>query len=124
MPEFDAAIVQPRPVGDGVDVINAVKEDVENPNYPMFAFSPERVLRVLISFATDLREILAEQEGERHLNLRHAVALDLEARAQVGTVKYGTRLKTNNGRNAVLDAYQELLDLLNYTKQGILEGKL
>jgi hypothetical protein len=51
------------------------------------------------------------------------VASDLEARITFGEKKYGTRLKTNNGRNSLMDAYQELLDFLNYSMQGHMEGK-
>lgn len=50
------------------------------------------------------------------------VAADLEARVQWGASKYGTRLKTHNGRNALMDAYQEALDGLNYSTQAHLEG--
>jgi hypothetical protein len=46
---------------------------------------------------------------------------DLEARAVVGTKKYGERLLPNNGRDALLDAYQEALDLCMYLRQAIEE---
>jgi len=49
------------------------------------------------------------------------VIKDLEARRQVGIVKYGETLKTNNGRNPLMDAYQEVLDLANYIKQCLME---
>ena len=44
---------------------------------------------------------------------------DIEARVASGEKKYGTRLKTNNGRNAILDLYQEVLDGINYSAQNI-----
>ncbi len=47
---------------------------------------------------------------------------DIEARVVSGEKKYGTRLKTNNGRNATLDLYQEILDGVNYAAQNILES--
>jgi len=47
---------------------------------------------------------------------------DIEARVASGEKKYGTRLKTNNGRNALLDLYQEVLDGVNYAAQNILEA--
>lgn len=50
------------------------------------------------------------------------VAEDLEARIAMGEKKYGTRLKTNNGRNALMDAYQEALDGINYAMQASMEG--
>lgn len=49
--------------------------------------------------------------------------LDLEQRSETGAKKYGTPLKTNNGRNATLDLYQELCDGIMYSAQCKLEGK-
>lgn len=46
---------------------------------------------------------------------------DLKARAEMGRKKYGGYLKTHNGRNALMDAYQEALDLCMYLRQAILE---
>ena len=43
---------------------------------------------------------------------------DMRARHQVGIAKYGTALKVWNGRDAVIDAYQESLDLIVYVKQA------
>ena len=36
------------------------------------------------------------------------VIVDLEKRVEQAAGKYGTRLKTNNGRSALVDAYQTL----------------
>ena len=36
---------------------------------------------------------------------------DLKRRDEMGTEKYGTTLQTHNGRDALIDAYQEALDL-------------
>ena len=49
------------------------------------------------------------------------VAKDLIDRAEVGKEKYGTYLMTHNGRDALMDAYQEACDLLMYLGQCILE---
>lgn len=49
------------------------------------------------------------------------VIRDLELRAEQGTLKYGTLLKMDNGRNALMDAYQEALDLCMYLKQALME---
>ena len=51
------------------------------------------------------------------------VLKDIAARIAMGTAKYGTPLKTNNGRNALVDAYQEALDLCFYLKQAIMEDQ-
>ncbi len=46
---------------------------------------------------------------------------DIEARVELGKARYGTVLKTNNGRDALWDAYQEILDAAFYLRQAILE---
>lgn len=47
---------------------------------------------------------------------------DLLARQELGRARYGTVLKTHNGRDAVIDAYQEALDLSQYLAQAVMEG--
>jgi hypothetical protein len=49
------------------------------------------------------------------------VQADIEARAVLGVKKYGTRLRPNNGRHALVDAYQEALDLCMYLRQALAE---
>ncbi len=51
------------------------------------------------------------------------VKADIEARAQMGEKKYGERLRAYNGRNALLDAYQEALDLCMYLRQRLEEER-
>lgn len=46
---------------------------------------------------------------------------DLKKRALMGKRKYHRYLETFNGRNALIDAYQEALDLVMYLKQQLLE---
>ena len=46
---------------------------------------------------------------------------DLIDRAQTTSQKYGTHLETDNGRQALVDAYQEALDLCMYLKQALME---
>lgn len=50
------------------------------------------------------------------------VKTDLEARAVMGEQTYGERLKAHNGRNPLIDAYQEALDLAMYLRQAIEES--
>lgn len=50
-----------------------------------------------------------------------SVLKDLTDRAAFGREKYGTFLKTNNGRSALQDLYEELLDASMYIKQLLLE---
>jgi hypothetical protein len=54
-------------------------------------------------------------------HIRDRVANDLEGRKQFGLVKYGTTLQAYNGRDALLDAYDELLDAACYARQRLLE---
>ena len=51
------------------------------------------------------------------------VKKDLDARVEVGKQRYGETLKAFNGRDAMLDAYQEALDLVMYLKQTLNERK-
>lgn len=47
---------------------------------------------------------------------------DLITRAEMGQSKYGTKLRINNGRRAIVDLYQELMDALMYSQQARMEG--
>lgn len=49
------------------------------------------------------------------------VMQDLSDRREMGIAKYGTPLQTHNGRDALMDAYQEALDLVMYLRQAIAE---
>jgi hypothetical protein len=51
------------------------------------------------------------------------IAEDVEARIRIGERKYGKRLQSFNGRDAVKDLYDEVLDALNYSKQLEIENK-
>ena len=46
---------------------------------------------------------------------------DMETRDLVGREKYGVPLQAGNGRDALLDLYQELLDAVVYTRQALEE---
>lgn len=46
---------------------------------------------------------------------------DIEKRIDFGEKEYGERLTTFNGRNALQDAYEEVLDLAVYLKQELME---
>lgn len=49
------------------------------------------------------------------------VIADMKQRDNVGRQRYGTPLQANNGRDALLDAYQEALDPVVYLRQAIEE---
>lgn len=48
---------------------------------------------------------------------------DMRARDASGAAKYGTRLQAHNGRDALVDAYQEALDLAVYLRQALEERR-
>lgn len=50
-----------------------------------------------------------------------AVIEDMHQRAELGRSRYGTYLRTENGRDALRDAYEEALDLCMYLKQAMME---
>lgn len=49
------------------------------------------------------------------------VIADMHERDRVGTVNYKTRLQPFNGRDALVDAYQEAQDLCAYLRQVLYE---
>lgn len=51
------------------------------------------------------------------------VVADMIERNKVGTEKYGTPLQAGNGRDSLVDAYQECLDLIVYLRTEIEERK-
>jgi len=52
------------------------------------------------------------------------VIADLQARDAAGKKKYGTTLQANNGRDALVDLYQEILDAAMYCRQLIEELRM
>ena len=52
------------------------------------------------------------------------VIADLEARVAKGAKEYGEPLTTNNGRKALVDAYEEQLDQVMYLAQHLMEQGL
>jgi hypothetical protein len=65
-----------------------------------------------------LHEPMPTGDGEVIINL---VEKDLRDRAEVGKEKYGTYLRADNGRDSLMDAYQEALDLVMYLRQSLYE---
>jgi hypothetical protein len=59
------------------------------------------------------------QKGKE--SILELVQEDLKARSDMGLKKYGTRLHSHNSRDALMDAYQEALDLVMYLRQMIAE---
>jgi len=54
-------------------------------------------------------------------NIPELVINDVFDKSQLGLKKYGTYLQGHNGRDALVDAYQEAIDLVQYLRQMIYE---
>lgn len=52
------------------------------------------------------------------------VIQDMVERKAIGIERYGTPLQAHNGRDAMVDAYQEALDLCMYLRQAIEERRV
>lgn len=64
---------------------------------------------------------ISEHSFEYGVELASKLIEDAKERHEVGVKRYGTPLQAFNGRKPIVDAYQEALDLLVYTKQGLME---
>lgn len=65
-----------------------------------------------------------EQPNPIHNDLipiNELVIKDLQERMIMGIEKYGMPLTPNNGRDPLLDAYQEAMDLVLYIRQALYE---
>lgn len=70
--------------------------------------------------ATDgphIHDLVVADVRDSGLSRALQVALDVARRKQVGVARYGQPLQAHNGRDALRDAYEEVLDLLVYLKQ-------
>lgn len=75
--------------------------------------------------------VFKQREGDQplpvindHPDIQAAVIADIETRREVGISRYGTALQPNNGRDALQDLYEELIDAAMYAKQLIVERDL
>lgn len=59
-----------------------------------------------------------EKRAKEYPTVLHVIQ-DLTERAKMGYERYGTLLTTNNGRDQLVDAYQEALDLVLYLRAEI-----
>lgn len=57
-------------------------------------------------------------------DIQSLVIADMERRRELGVQRYGTALQPFNGRIALLDAYEEALDMVMYLKQALVEGEV
>lgn len=72
---------------------------------------------------SDIRDPLRDQPLPQPggLPVQDALILAIRERREYGIRKYGRPLETNNGRDALADAWEEALDLLTYLTQVRLE---
>lgn len=56
-----------------------------------------------------------------HPHVVDVVIEDMKTRKQLGIGRYGVALQPFNGRDPLIDAYQEALDLVMYLRQAIME---
>lgn len=73
--------------------------------------------REMGSFANS-RSQPAPQPNES-INVKDLVEQDFHERVQFGKVKYGTYLKVDDGRDPLVDLYQELWDAIMYTRKAL-----
>lgn len=71
---------------------------------------------------------MRQRPGDQQLPVRNdnpeihkLVTADIEARRQLGISRYGMPLQAGNGRDALQDLYEELLDACAYIRQVIAE---
>lgn len=55
------------------------------------------------------------------VDIQSLVIGDVMRRRQLGIERYGTPVQAHNGRNALLDLYEELIDAAVYCKQLLVE---
>lgn len=61
------------------------------------------------------------ETARRQIEILNQTINDMRQRDNIGLSRYGCRLRPHNGRDALIDAYQESLDLAVYLKQQIME---
>lgn len=95
------------------------------PSFEFFNDSYKSYLQELLQqHEHDADELICKQTTPPHTGTTRVldyVLADLKSRAEMGKQKYGHYLETDNGRNALQDAYEEALDMCMYLKQKLLE---
>jgi hypothetical protein len=73
-----------------------------------------------------MHDLLIEDLRQRYgiARLRPQIEDDVRDRLEFGLRKYGKPLRSHNGRNPLLDAYQEILDALVYFIQAMVESQV
>lgn len=96
-----------------IPVIDSIKMDIEK-GVPHNHYG-DYLYRESMGLLLTMKSIVLQNENLQ--DVIKAVVEDLSSRSEFGTKKYGTPLKPFNGRNPLKDSYEELLDLVFYTRQ-------
>lgn len=78
-------------------------------------------LRVFVSGIFEVIEQKQPDPVPGKQDITELVIADLLHRNKLGIETYGRPLESHNGRNALLDTYEELLDAVKYLKQRLVE---
>jgi hypothetical protein len=70
---------------------------------------------------TDLNEKQPPSIPNDNVCVWDLVLVDMRDRDDMGERKHNTRLQPHNGRDCLVDAYQEALDMIVYLRQAIYE---
>lgn len=86
-------------------------------------FDPERRWN---SNARPLPGVASEQPMPhgKGADITELVVADMRERSKAGIEKYGEPLRADNGRDALMDAYQEAVDLVKYLRQEIEDRRI
>ena len=76
---------------------------------------------VFASTRSHLLDLMTNSKDEDMDKQLHCLRADLRTRDNLGRATYGTPLLSDNGRDWLVDAYEELLDALVYAEQGIIQ---
>lgn len=107
-------------IGDDFDVFHCERLDYEQINDAANCILDNCPLK-----ANEYNKYPVTPQPEPVINNNPAVwdlvMKDIVQRDHNRYLKYGTRLQPFNGRDAIIDAYQEALDLVVYLRQAIFE---
>jgi len=126
----EAIVEQPKPHGTGREIDPLVQQDILTRQ----VLVPEHGLITVALWIRSAAAYLKIRQLENKefpiiaspptLEVAKALSDDLEARARLGEERYGERLRAFNGRDARIDAYQEILDAWKYLRQDEEENEV
>jgi hypothetical protein len=136
---------QRKPAGEERKEFNLNMEDMNNKIMTPDPLRPGEFIEYKSIYANNIANSLANYQGSTYPDVRgDAIALtgqhdaketgnspsidlvmeDLKARKEYGFKKYGVYVQANDGRDGLIDLYQELLDACVYIRKVIHENEL